>query len=406
MPLYFYQAIKRSGEKVTGVLEAKDKLELAKLLHEKGLILISANLEEPKKTISLPDYLSGLFNIPLSDKLLFTKNLKVMIASGVPLQKALRTLALQVKHPKFRRIINKIEEEITKGTSLSTALAKYPKVFPRLYVSIVRVGEESGTLEKSFESLAFQMEREHEIKSQIKSALIYPAVVISTMILVGIGMLTFVVPELSKIFKEFKVELPPTTKFVLSLGENLKENLLLILLGFLVLIVGIKILTSTPTGRKIKDKLLLSLPVIGELVKKMNLSYISRTLATLLATGVSFGNSLEITSQVATNAFYQDALKEAKAEIEKGQRLSVVLEKYPHLFDPTTLQMLAVGEETGETSKILEDLASFYENQVNTATKNLVSLIEPLLMLIIGAVIGFFAVSMIQPIYSMLGSLQ
>jgi type IV pilus assembly protein PilC len=404
LPNYYYLAKSLSGETKKGTIQAKDEYELAKILHGQGYVLISASLEKEKKEfLRIEEIFSGISPVSLTDKLMFTRNLQVMISAGVSLPKALETLSLQAKSKRFQKALLDIGEKISKGNSFSQALEKYRNIFPELYLQMIKVGEESGTLEQSLKNLALHMEREHEIKTKIKSALIYPAVIISVMIIIAILMLILVVPQLAEMFEELNIELPFTTKLVIGLGEFLSNNILLLLLIFILFFLVLRFLLMTNLGKRAKDAILLKLPIIGPLVKKINSSYMVRTLSLLIASGISFVRSLEIVGGVLPNVYFSQAISEAKNKVQKGEKLSAVLKKYPQLFPKSVFQMIEVGEETGETSKVLAELADFFEEEVSIATKNLVAIIEPLLMVFIGAVVGFFAISMIQPIYSMIG---
>ncbi len=404
MPAYYYKARNAQGEEQTGVRDAPTKLELAKALRGENLTLISAVPEtEQKEGGGLGDKLSFLGGVSLDDKLMFTRNLRVMISSGVSLPDSMRTLAGQAQSEEFREALTDIADRLSSGENFSEAIGHYPDIFPDLFYHMVRVGEQSGTLETSLENLTMHMRRQHEIKSQIKGAMIYPAVIVGVMVIIAILMLTLVVPKLAGVFEEMGVSLPATTKFVIAAGEFMRNNALIVLLAGAVTAVGFKLLYAAGPARRAWSTVSLYIPILGPLVKKTNASYIMRTLSVLIASGVSFVRSLDIVAGVVPNIHYKRAMSDAQERIQRGEQLSDILREYPGLFPSTVMEMMEVGEQTGETSEVLEDLAGFYEEEVEQATKNLVSMIEPLLMVIIGAVVGFFAISMIQPMYSMLG---
>ena len=404
MPRYFYKAKSLSGEEKSGVLETKDTSQLAKTLREQGFILIRAELEEkPKKKfeISLPS-----FGVSLTEKMFFTRNLQVMISAGIPLVRAIGTLANQAKSKKFKLILTKIKEEITKGKSFSETLTSYPDIFSELFQSMIKVGEESGTLEDVLKVLSLQMEREKDLKSKIEGAMIYPAVIILAMIGIGILMLVMVVPKLAETFKELEIELPMTTKIVIGLADFLtKKWYLVIFLLFSLIFLFWRIL-KTNFGKKFFDNLTLKFPIISPIIRNTNSAYTCRTLGSLISAGVPLTKSLEITSGTLGNNYYKKALIEAAEKVRKGEKLSEALGPYENVYSSILVQMIAVGEESGETSAILSKLADFFEEEVSNATKNLAAVIEPVLMLIIGGVVGFFAVSMVQPMYSMLGAIK
>lgn len=407
MPRYFYTAQSLQRENKSGVLEAKDEHQLARILRQEGLILIRAELEEKltkkKFEVSLPFFWGG---ISLTEKIFFTRNLRVMIKAGLPLPRALEILANQTKNQKFKKALLDIRDEIVKGESFSRSLTKYPDIFSELFQNMVKVGEESGTLEDVLQTLAQQMEREYELKSKIKGAMIYPAVIILAMLGIGILMLVVVIPKLAETFEELNIELPMTTRIVIGLANFLVERWYLAVIIFFLLFFLFWQAMKTKRGKKIIDILLLKIPIISPIIKKTNLAYTARTLSSLIIAGVPIVRSLEITSGTLSNIYYQLAILEVAEKVRKGEKIAQALKPYENIYPSSVIQMVAVGEETGETSSILKQLAEFYEEEVTNVTKNLAAVIEPLLMIIIGAAVGFFAVSMFQPMYSMLGAIK
>jgi type IV pilus assembly protein PilC len=407
LPKFFYIAKSFQGEDKTGTLEAKDEHELARILHQQGLVLISANLEEEKQKkrkfeISLP-FFKG---VSLSEKMFFTRNLQVMISAGISLPRALTILAAQTRNKNFKMTILNILEEITKGKSFAESLGKYPQFFSELFVSMIKVGEESGTLEDVLKNLTFQMERENDLRSKIQGAMMYPAVIICAMIGIGTLMLIMVVPKLAETFVELGIELPPTTKFVIFLGTFLAKDWFLLPFIILALFILLRQTLKTKIGKKFFDKLFLKIPVISPIVKKTNSAQTIRTLSSLITAGVPIVQALGVVSGALGNVYFKGAVAKAQEEVRKGGKLSEALKPYQNLYPLVVIQMMEVGEETGQTADILAKLAEFYEEEVTLATKNIASLIEPILMLLIGGAVGFFAISMIQPMYSMLGAIQ
>jgi len=405
MPRYFYTAKSLKGEEKSGVLETKDIHQLAQKLHEQGFILIKAIVEEKrlkrKFKFSLPS-----FGVSLSEKMFFTRNLQVMISAGIPLVRAIGTLSLQTKSKKFKQVLLNIKEEIVKGKNFSDTLANEPSIFSELFQNMVKVGEEAGTLEEVLKVLALQMERERDIKSKIKGAMIYPAIIICAMFGIGILMMVTVVPQLAETFKELEIELPLTTRIIIGFANFLTEKWYLVIIILFVSIFLFWKTLKTKSGKKLFDSFTLKFPIISPIIKNTNSAYTVRTLGSLISAGIPLPRALEITSRTLGNVFYKTALSEAAEKVRKGEKMSETLKFYENIYPSTVIQMISVGEETGETSSILSKLADFYEEEVSNATKNLASVIEPVLMLIIGAVVGFFAVSMVQPMYSMLGAIK
>ncbi len=404
MPRFFYTAKSEEGKTKTGVLTAENTRQLAQKLKKEGLVLIeaSAGKEEKKKfKISIP----FLGRVTEREKIMMTRNLQVMIASGLPLSRALDILAGQTKNKKFEKVLMDVKEEIKKGENFSGALKKYPKVFPELFQSMIEVGEESGTLEEVLKTLALQMEKENELKAKIKGAMIYPSVIIATMIGIAILMLVLVVPQLKSMFEQLDVELPRSTQIVMSLGSFLTDQWYLVLISLFVAIIVFWRIAKTKPGKKTIDIVLLKIPVVSSIIKKKNSASTIRTLSSLLSSGVTMIKSLRIISDTLSNFYFREALKEATEKVKKGASLSECLKPYEDIYPLGVVEMIKVGEETGQTSEILSKLSDFYEDEIDRATKNLVSVLEPVLMLFIGATVGLFAISMIEPMYSMLGGI-
>lgn len=402
---YNYFAKSLTGEEKFGTAEAKDVHQLANDLKSQGLVLVRIEEEKQKgfkKEFSIP----FLDKVSLTDKLMFTRNLQVMIAAGLPLPRALETLSLQAKSKKFKKALLDIKEDISKGGNFSSSLAKHPDIFSELFQNMIKVGEESGTSEEVLRNLADQLEQEHEMKSKIMGALMYPAVIICAMIGIGIMMLIMVVPKLAETFKELGTELPITTRLVMGLGTFMSQKWYLMILIIIILILVFRAIIKTKKGKIVVDSISLRIPIISPLVKKINTATTARTLSSLTASAVPIVRSLEIVAGTLGNVHYKNAIMASAEKVKKGEKLSDSLSVYDNLYPQIVFQMIRVGEETGETAKILLKLAEFFEDEVGNSTKNLASVIEPILMLIIGGVVGFFAISMVQPMYSMLGAIK
>jgi len=408
MPKYYFTARSQKGENFSGSREAKNEHDLARSLRNDGHLLVSVT--ETKDGRSFLKKRSQIFNflgggVPLKEKLFFVRNLQVMISAGVSLPKSLTVLSEQAKNSKFKRVLSDVAEAIVKGEHFSSVIAKYPEVFSNLFVSIVKVGEESGTLEANLVILARQMEREHELKTKVRGAMIYPLVIAMAMIGIGILMLIMVVPQLAEVFEEFGTSLPLSTRIIIALGDFFKERWYLLALIVFVFLLLAKAALKTGPIKKLLAGFLLKVPIISPLVKKINATYTVRTLSSLIVAGTPLIRSLQIASETISNFYFRKAIEKAIDKVKKGEKLSEALRPYQNLYSPTVIQMIEVGEETGETSGVLQKLADFYEEEVGDATKNLSSVVEPIMMLLIGGIVGFFAVSMVQPIYSMMGVL-
>ena len=408
MQAYSYTAIGATGEKISGTETAEDERQLASILREKGYLLTTATTEKSKKKSPFLKFLLGgrFRSVSLVDKLLFCRNLEVMTEAGIPLPKALDVLSAQARKKSFRTILQDVKKKVVEGQSLSEAMHAYPAVFSDLFISMIKVGEESGTLEEVLRQLTLQLAHAHELRSRVFGALMYPSVVVVAMIGVGTLMLITVVPKLADTFRELGVPLPFATRIIIAFGALLANYWYVVFpLLFVSLAMAFRFIKTKP-GKRAFDAVLLRTPLFGGIVRKMNAALMTRTLSSLIASGVPIVRSLEITSQVVGNVYFQDSIQVCAQKVGKGGKLSGALGEYRHLYPVVVVQMVEVGEETGETGHILSKLAEFYEEEVGQVTKNLTSIIEPILMLVVGAMVGFFAISMIQPMYGMLNSLK
>lgn len=404
MPTYTYTAKTLGGQTEKGSREAASEAELARILREEGLILTSVQLAQAAAKKGTRKFV-GLFSfgrVPLVEKMMFAEHLSVMIGAGLALTRALEALSSQTKNRLFSRALIQINEDVKRGSSFADSLAQYPKIFSELFVNMVKVGEASGNLEKVLKILAYQMKKDHEMISRVKSAMIYPMIIVLAVLAVGALMMILVVPKLTQIFREMHTELPLTTRLVIFISDWLSQHWLWGILIAALLIFVIRALARTRRGSSFIDWLILKLPVFGEISKKINSGRLALTLGSLIESGVPIVSGLQIVAGTLSNKNFSQSLKEAAGAIQKGEPFSKSLKKYPQLYPAMVNQMVEVGEETGTLGEILTKLAGFYEEEVANVTKGLASIIEPILMIIIGVVVGFFAVSMIQPMYSIM----
>ena len=406
MAIFSYRAKKISGEEIKGEREARDKFDLAKQLRQHGYILVFCKEKtRAHKKFSASSLLDFLTPISLEEKMIFCRNLSVMVGAGMSLAKSLDILSHQAKSKKFQNVLSKLADGIRKGLSFSDTLKQYPKIFSLLFVAMVKAGETSGKLEEALKLTAVQLERDYELRRRVRGAMIYPAIVVIAMIIIAIAMLFLVVPTLTATFEELGVELPMATRVVIT-GSNFVINHG-IFAGSIVLVLAALFTWCfrQPFGKNILDMFFIRAPLISPLVKKINSARATRTLASLIGSGVEIVEALNVTKDVLQNHYYKDVLEKAKEEIQKGSPISQVFIDQPHLFPGLVGEMIAVGEETGRLSDMLLRLATFYEEEVTEATKNLSTIIEPILMIVIGAGVGFFAVAMLSPMYSMVEGL-
>ncbi|PIU16525.1 hypothetical protein COT20_00350 [bacterium (Candidatus Gribaldobacteria) CG08_land_8_20_14_0_20_39_15] len=410
MPQYSYKAKNLQGNEESGIMEAQNQAGLANALRQKGYFLLVANLTNigNKKSVwtLLSAFFDNLFGVPITEKLFFTRNLQIMVKTGVSLPRALNILSQQVKNGKFKRVLTHLSEDITKGESLSNCLLAHPSVFPVVYQETLKIGEETGKIEDALQILALQMEKEHKLKASISSAMVYPAVVLCMAFVIGIFMFIFAVPKLKETFTDMNVALPLTTKIIFSFADFLTKHWPFALLAFVFLLIAGFLLSRAKKGGRFKSIIFLKMPVIGKITKTANMALVLRTLSSLLEAGVPIVRALEVASGSLRNFYFKKSLKEASLAIEKGAKLSQVMSGYANLYAITVFHMIEVGEETGETPEVLKKLADFYEEEVASGTQKLASLIEPMLLILVGGVVGFFALSMLQPMFSMTSSIK
>ena len=298
-----------------------------------------------------------------------------------------------------------MEIEIRKGKPLSEACSQYPDVFSKLFISMVKAGEESGKLSESLQIVANQMDGSYKLKKKIKGAMIYPGIILSVMIIIGVLMLVLVVPSITATFKDLHIELPLLTRILINTSDFLKNNIMLTLLGIVLVFTASYLSLRSKVGKKFSDFIVLRLPVIGDLVKETNSARITRTISALLSSGVPYAEAISITRDVVQNGYFKEVLTTAISTVEKGGAISSVFLENTKLCPIFVAEMTVVGEETGRLPEMLMEVATYYEESVDQKTKNMATIIEPVLMVIIGLVVGFFALAIIKPIYSLTDSI-
>jgi type IV pilus assembly protein PilC len=403
MATFTYRGKDANGTQVTETVEAKDRYAVYDIAREHGHTVVNVaaiskfSLGSLIKVDKINYFLS---HVKLDELVMATRNMASMLRAGLPLSRALVVIERQSKNPRMQGIIKDVREEINKGNQFNDALRKYPDTFSKLYVAMVRAGEESGGLAESLDTIALQLERSSNLKKKIKGAMIYPAIVISVMVILGVLMIVYVMPTITETFLKMGVELPLTTRILIGTSQFMQANGLLVVLGVITLIGLIVAFSRTKPGKRLFHLGLIHLPVIGNLVKETNSAYTGRTLSSLLSSGVDVIGAIEITTEVVQNVHYKDILMQAREKVEKGSPLSETFIAHENRYPILVGEMISVGEETGQISAMLTEVASFYEKEVEQKTKDLSTIIEPILMVVIGAGVGFFALAMIAPIYS------
>ena len=405
MPNYFYTAKSFDGQTKTGNIVAENSRQAAKLLKEEGLILIKAVLPEEKER-NFFKFLVPQARASATEKILMARNMWIMTATGLSMVRIFDILSAQARTKNLKKALIDMKEKINKGKSLAEALGSYPNIFSDLFLSMVKVGEESGTLEEVFKTLSLQLEKEHELKSKLQGAMIYPCIILVTMLSVAIIIMTMVLPQLDVFFSSFKTDLPFYTRFVIALGKFSQKQWPFLVAAPIVFALVFWKIAKTKKGKWAIDTVLLRLPFFSLLVKESNCAFLIRSLSSLIASGVPIVRSLEISRDVVGNFYFKKAVNSAVEKVKKGESLAVSLRDYKDIFPFGMIEMVEVGEETGKTSSILKTLAEFYEQEVVDASEKLSSAIEPVLIVVLGVAVGIFAFSIISPMYSVLGSIE
>jgi type IV pilus assembly protein PilC len=345
--------------------------------------------------------------VSFQEKLLFTKHLDTMIRAGVPIAEALDTLAQQAKSPMFTEIVLKLLSDIKNGQPLAKSLKKYPKVFDQFYVSLIDVGEESGTLEENLAFLSKQMAKDFRLRKKIKAAMLYPMIIVIAMIIMGTFISLFILPKLVDFFSAFEIDLPPTTKLLLFISNTMKNYGYLIVSGIFALAILARVITRLTVVRPWWHSFLLRFPLVGKLISYGQLSRFARNLGTLVKSGVPITRSLEITANTLSNLKFKNDLREVAKALTKGKNIGNTLEKKQYFeYPPLVSRMVSIGEKTGNLDETLLYLGDFYDEEIDDFSQNLSTILEPILLIAIGLGVGFVALAIISPIYELTGSIR
>jgi len=343
----------------------------------------------------------GFSRISSQELVDFTKNLSAMLKSGVVVNEALSSLLKQAKSKKFRQIIQKIKSEIEAGTSLSEAFGKEEKVFGQVFISLVKAGEISGTLEKNLNYLADWLERNNDLKQQVRASLLYPKIVLAAAVIIGGGLSVLVLPRLVPLFKSLRVELPLATRILMSTSLFIEQYWYWVLLGLVAFFITLFLLNKIKLVRRFFHFIFLKMPIFGHLITDFQLALVSQLASSLFSSGLVIDETLSITSTAATNVLYQESMEQIKGRVDKGVKLSEAMKGFPNLYPPNMINVIATGEKGGTLDKSFSDLSDYYTKEVNNKVKKLPTTIEPVLLIVIGLIIAFIAISIIMPIYEL-----
>lgn len=394
---FSYQARDQKGELKKGFVIAANVQKAEQLLSNNGLIIINLAVQNE----NLITKIEGLFNkVSYKDLVVFSRQLSTLVAARVPILQSLRILEAQVASQGLVLIVRNLIADIESGQSLSLAMSRHPDVFGNVYISLVRSGEAAGTVSESLSYLADQLEKDYELRSKVKSAMTYPAFVLSALLIVGVLMFKFVLPNLTSVLKEQGGELPLISQWLIAFTDFFEVYWWAVLLVIIGSLVGIRSFIFTKSGRYFWDKLKIKLPIIGPVLQKVYMARFSRNLATLVSGGIPIIQALKIISEVVNNIVYRDILLITAEQVTNGKAISDTLNKFEE-FPPLVTQMVRVGEQTAELDSIMLKLANFYEKEVDSQISTLSSLLEPIIMVVLGLGVGLLVAGVLLPIYNL-----
>ncbi len=395
MPVFSYSGRTRTGQLISGQMEAASRdVVVAKLRSQQ---ILATSVKAKARDIEINIFGSGISEKEIA---IFTRQFATMIDAGLPLVQCLEILASQQDNKAFKKVLTDIRGSVEGGTTFAAALRRHPKVFSDLYVNMVEAGEAGGILDTILNRLAAYIEKAIQLKKKVKSAMIYPTTIVSVAVAVVVFLLIFVIPTFKSMFEGFGAALPMPTQIVLGISNLVRSYFIFMGLGAAALAVGLRLYYKTASGRKTIDTILLKLPVFGILIRKVAVAKFTRTLGTLIASGVAILDGLDITARTAGNKVVEEAVQRTRVSISEGRTIAEPL-KASGVFPPMVVQMIAVGEQTGALDSMLAKIADFYDEEVDVAVTNLTSLLEPMLMIFLGLVIGGVVIAMYLPIFKL-----
>ena len=401
MAVYDFQAKTGDGRVVKGELEASNDAEARIRMRAQHLTPLRLELRAGQNSgFDLRKFALFADSVSLKDLQVFTRQFAVLVSAGVPIVQSLEAMAKGARSLAMTNILRGVCQDVERGRRLAEAMASRPAVFDRLYINLVRAGEEGGVLESVLNRLAAYIETSVRLRGKVKSALIYPMAIVVVAIIVIAFIMVFVVPKMSEMFVQSGQELPGLTQMVINCSNFVQSYWYVMLAGLVAIPMAIKMYYETPDGRKVCDSIFIEIPVFGDLIKKSAIARFSRTLATLLASGVRIIDALEIASATTGNWMIEKALLDTKDAVSRGKTLAEPLVKIPY-FPNMVTQMIAIGEQTGNIDQMLSKVADFYEDEVENATDAMTSLMEPILMVVLGSIIAVIVIAMYLPIFGM-----
>lgn len=398
MPLFSYKAQDKTGAAIQGTVEAASREIAETSLKDRGFSATSIEEKAAPALFSLE--LPFFSRVPIKDIVIFTRQFAVLAGAKVPMVQALRTVARQTANPRFQRIVAEAASEVEAGTALSVALAAHPEAFSAFFVNIIKSGETTGKLEDVMNYLADQMERDYDLMQKIKGAMTYPIFIMVGLVIVGFVMMAFVVPKLTGTLAESGAELPWTTKLLIGVSGFFASYAVHLVVAAVAAGFGFQYWVRTPEGKRIWDRLILSAPLFGPILQRIYIVRFTRSMQTLLTGGVDIPGSLEVVADIVGNAHYRRLIIETKKEVSDGHSITTVFQR--DAIVPTMVpQMMGVGEETGRLSEVLSRLTDFYSRELQNRVQNLVSAIEPLIMIVMGLAVGIMVSAIILPMFNL-----
>jgi len=395
MPVYNYSAKNKQGQKIEGQVEAESKANAQSYLSERGLTDIAI-----KKTGGGININKLLSRVSVKDKVVFSRQLSVMISANVPLLRALRSLIQQTESAALKDVIKTLADDIEGGAKLSDALAIHPDVFSEFFISMIRSGETTGKLDEVLNYLADEQEKDYELMSKIKGSMIYPAFIVCGLFAVGVLMMIFVIPKLTEILQESGAPLPWTTRALIFSSSAMVHYWWAMLIALVGAVVGIRVGINVPMGRYIWDNIKVRMPLFGTIFQKIYVVRFTRSMSTLITGGVDIVSSLKVVSGVVGNAVFKRMINRTIREVEDGNSITTVFRE-EKLLPPMVVQMMSIGEETGQMAYVLDKLTDFFAREVRAAVDGLVTIIEPLIMVIMGVAVGIMVSAVIMPMYNL-----
>ncbi len=400
MAVYSYKGKTILGKVKRGEVTA-DNIEVAKnLIRTKGVVVIDSLKEQKAGGLNMEINLSFLDKVKLKDVVLFTRQLYSMVNAGIPLVGALRALEQQVSNKRLRNVIKDLSKQVEEGERFSTALAKYKDIFGDLYVSMIKAAEEAGTLDSTLKRLAEYLEKAERLRSKVKSAMFYPTFVLIIAGVIVSGILIFVIPTFQQIYEGMGGHLPTLTQMVVNLSEFLRDYIGWMIGGIIAFVLIFKQLLKIAKFKYYVDMAVLKIPVFGDLILKSSIANFARTLSSMISSGINILKAMEIAAETSNNKIIQNEILKVKNQVERGVSLAVALSR-SKMFPPMLINMVAIGEDSGNLDEMLGKVAEFYEEEVDTMVDGLTSLIEPMMMVLIGGTIGFIIIAMYLPIFKM-----